>query len=77
MIAAVRGVIAASIADGSMFCVEASTSANTGVRPAWMIALTDAQKVIGVVFVIFLVGLVWQLMRLHKARGMHPAEGAA
>lgn len=35
------------------------------------------QKVIGVVFVIFLVGLVWQLMRLHKARGMHPAEGAA
>jgi uncharacterized membrane protein len=35
------------------------------------------QKVIGVVFVIFLAGLVWQLIRLRKARGIHPTPGPA
>src|SRR6185437_11646174 len=48
-IARVRAVMAASIAAGSMFWVAASTSASTGLKPAWMIALTEAQKVIGVV----------------------------
>jgi uncharacterized membrane protein len=35
------------------------------------------QKVIGVVFVVFLAGLTWQLVRLHKARGIYPTPGAA
>ncbi len=35
------------------------------------------QKVIGVVFVIFLAGLSWQLVRLHRARGIYPTPGAA
>src|SRR5690348_13330030 len=48
-IACVRGVMAASIAAGSMHCVAGSTSVNTGVSPAWMIAFTDAQNVMGVV----------------------------
>src|SRR6185437_2292241 len=47
--ARVRCEMAASIAAGSMFCVATSTSASTGVKPAWMIALTEAQNVIGVV----------------------------
>ena len=47
--ARVRGVMAASMASGSMFWVSASTSASTGVRPACRMALTVAQKVSGVV----------------------------
>lgn len=35
------------------------------------------QKVIGVVFVIFLLGLAWQLFRLYKARAVHPTPGHA
>lgn len=44
-----RGVIAASMAAGSMFWVTGSTSASTGVSPACSIALTVAQNVSGVV----------------------------
>ena len=48
-IARARGVMAALIAAGEMHCVTGSMSADTGVRPAWMVAFTDAQKVFGVV----------------------------
>jgi len=47
--ARVRGVIRSSMPRGSMFMVTGSMSANTGVAPEWMIALTVAQKVSGVV----------------------------
>ena len=47
--ARVRGVIASRAASGSMFMVAGSTSASTGVAPAWMMALTVAQKVSAVV----------------------------
>ena len=48
-IALVREVIFSSILAGSMFMVCGSTSTSTGVAPAWMMALTVAQKVKGVV----------------------------
>ena len=47
--ARVRGVIFRRTCSGSMFSVTGSMSASTGVAPAWMMALTVAQKVIGVV----------------------------
>ena len=45
----VRGVIAASTASGSMFAVAGSTSAKTGVPPAYSTAFADERNVIGVV----------------------------
>ena len=48
-IALVRGVIARSIASGSMLSVARSTSAKTGCAPAWRIALTVAGHVNDVV----------------------------
>ena len=47
--ALVRSVTRAATAAGSMFKVTGSTSASTGVAPAWMMALTVAQNVSGVV----------------------------
>ena len=44
MIALVRGVIAASISDVSMFNVQGSTSTKTGVAPAWRMELAVAMK---------------------------------
>ena len=38
MIALVRGVMAASMASGSMFSVSGRMSTNTGAAPAWAIA---------------------------------------
>jgi uncharacterized membrane protein len=35
------------------------------------------QKLIGIVFVVFLLALGWQLLRLYKARAIHPTPGAA
>ena len=47
--ALVREVIFVFTLFGSMFMLRGSTSARTGVAPAWMMALTEAQKVNGVV----------------------------
>ncbi len=44
MIAAVRGVIAASTSAGSMLYVRGSISTNTGVAPACMMAFAVAMK---------------------------------
>jgi len=49
MMARVRGVIRRSISAGSMLALRPSTSARTGVAPAWMMTLTVAAKVIAVV----------------------------